>query len=107
MAENPESKIWKASIDSSGSVRLPVELRRLLEIRPGSGQTWSRDESGIHLPTGDKALKDTEDHFSSFESPEAGRSEAIWPIPNRPILPTWPIKHVGCQPPFLATNTAE
>lgn len=77
MAETPESEIWKASIDPSGRVVLPAELRRLLDIQPGSELIWSRDENGIHLRTWDKALKDTQAYFSSFESREDKWSDEL------------------------------
>lgn len=87
-------KSWKATMDASGRVLLPAELRKKIGATPGSDLTWVHSEDGLKLQTLDAILKDVREHFCSLGSPEeiwseeliaerkieAAREEAQWKV---------------------------
>lgn len=77
MVEAHQNEIWKASIDASGRVLLPVELRRTLSVQPGNELIWSRDDKGVHLRTLDEVLNETQAYFGSIESPASKWSDEL------------------------------
>lgn len=57
---------WPATIDRSGRVLLPAELRRTIGVQPGVPMTWVKENYGIVLRTFDDVIADIQAYFTSL-----------------------------------------
>ncbi len=70
-------EIYPATVDKSGRVLLPVELRRPMNIDHESNLTWVKDETGLHLRTFDETMAEIQDYFMALSPPENVWSEKL------------------------------
>ena len=66
MQESNENEIWQASLDSSGRVLLPAELRHAMQVEPGSRLIWVKDEAGLHLRSFEDSLKAIQAYYQQL-----------------------------------------
>lgn len=71
--EDEASLVWHQALDTSGRILIPVELRRELEIEPGSQLIWTRGENGLELRTYQQSIDEIQDYFTSLS-----RSDKVW-----------------------------
>lgn len=69
MQEEHEQAMWQASLDASGRVLLPAELRQAMNVEPGSSLVWVKDEAGLYLTRFEDSLKAIQDYYQQL-SPE-------------------------------------
>lgn len=70
-------KVYPATIDKSGRVTLPAELRRPLNIDQDTELSWVKDESGLRLRTFEESIREIQDYFISRSPPEDVWSETL------------------------------
>lgn len=51
MEIDANEKTWHTKVDSSGRVLMPHELRKSLDLHPGSNLIWKYTEDGVRLET--------------------------------------------------------
>ena len=73
MQEHGEQEIWQASLDASGRVLLPAELRHAMNVEPGSSLVWVKDETGLHLRSFEDSLKAIQDYYQQL-----GPEDVVW-----------------------------
>ena len=73
MQESNENEIWQASLDASGRVLLPAELRHAMQVEPGSRLIWVKDEAGLHLRSFEDSLKAIQAYYQ-HRAPE----DVVW-----------------------------
>lgn len=64
---------WHTTIDSSGRVLLPAELRQLANLEPGMSVVWVKDESGLHLKSLAQLLAEIQEYYRSL-----GPADELW-----------------------------
>lgn len=70
-------EVYPATIDKSGRVTLPAELRRPLNIDQDTELSWVKDESGLRLRTFEESIREIQDYFMSRSPPEDVWSETL------------------------------
>jgi len=70
-------EIYPASIDKSGRILLPVELRRPMNINHESDLSWVKDESGLRLRTYKETIVEIQSYFMSLSPAEDVWSEEL------------------------------
>lgn len=75
ISSSPE--IYPATVDKSGRVQLPIELRRPLSIDHESQLSWVKDETGLRLQTYEETIADIQHYFKSLSPPEDVWSETL------------------------------
>ena len=74
MREQIETKsVWQATVDTSGRVLLPKELRRAMDVEPGVSLIWIRDENGVHLKSFEQSLAELQNYYQEL-SPQ----DVVW-----------------------------
>lgn len=68
---------WSASIDSSGRILIPVELRNALDVETGDSLLWVQDDNGLHLKSYEETIKEIQDYYCSLSPPEDIWSEEL------------------------------
>lgn len=68
-----ERKTWHATVDTSGRVLLPAELRHERGIVPGAEIVWIEGDKGLELRTFDSLLGEIQEYFATL-----GPSEELW-----------------------------
>lgn len=58
--------IFQASVDASGRVLLPAELRKAMEVEPGTSLVWIRDRDGLHLRSFEDSLADIQEYYQAL-----------------------------------------
>lgn len=67
------ANVWQATVDTSGRVLLPKELRRAMNVEPGISLIWIRDEDGVHLKSFEQSLAEIQDYYQEL-SPD----DVVW-----------------------------
>lgn len=75
--EDETSLVWHQALDTSGRILIPVELRRELEIEPGSQLIWTRGENGLELRTYQQSIEEIQDYFTSLSPPDKVWSDEL------------------------------
>lgn len=70
-------EVYPATIDKSGRVLLPIELRRPLNIDHESQLSWVRDADGLRLKTYEETIAEIQTYFKSLAPPEDVWSEGL------------------------------
>lgn len=70
-------EIYPASVDKSGRILLPIELRRPMNIDHESSLSWVKDESGLRLRTYEETIAEIQAYFMSVSPPEDVWSESL------------------------------
>jgi bifunctional DNA-binding transcriptional regulator/antitoxin component of YhaV-PrlF toxin-antitoxin module len=73
----PELRTWHGTVDTSGRVQLPAELRHAKGIVPGIEVVWVEGEKGVELRTFDSVLAEMQDYFLSLGSADVSWSDEI------------------------------
>ena len=66
-------RVWQATVDTSGRVLLPKELRRAMDVEPGVSLIWIRDENGVHLKSFEQSLSELQNYYQEL-SPQ----DVVW-----------------------------
>lgn len=72
-----QSKVWKASIDQSGRVLIPADLRQSIAIKPGQDLLWVKDSSGLHLKSFEDSLAEIQAYYQSLSPTNVVWSEEL------------------------------
>lgn len=67
------SKVWNATLDASGRVLVPAEIRRELNVTPGSSLIWVKTDQGLQLKSYEESLADIQRYYTSLAP-----SEDVW-----------------------------
>lgn len=70
-------EIYPASVDKSGRILLPIELRRPMNIDHESELSWVKDETGLRLKTYEETIAEIQEYFMSLAPPEDVWSEKL------------------------------
>ncbi len=71
-------QVWHTSVDSSGRVLVPVELRQQLGAIKGSALVWVKShEHGVQLKTFEQSLVEIQDYYMSLSPPDEIWSEEL------------------------------
>ena len=73
-----ESRVWHVTIDASGRVNLPAEVRRELEAESGTTLQWCKDEHGLRLQTFEEAITELQDYYSDLAPAEVVVTEQLF-----------------------------
>jgi bifunctional DNA-binding transcriptional regulator/antitoxin component of YhaV-PrlF toxin-antitoxin module len=68
---------WQASIDSSGRILLPVELRKLFDAQPGNSLIWIKDERGLRLQRLADSLKGIQSYYQNLSPTDVSWSDEL------------------------------
>ncbi len=66
MEISQDSKVWHATVDSSGRILLPAELRQTIHASPGTELVWTMSDSGLQLQNLEELLSSIQDYFVSL-----------------------------------------
>jgi antitoxin PrlF len=72
-----DQKSWPTTVDSSGRVLLPAELRRAIGVEPGGEMVWMEGEKGLVLRTFDDVLAEIQNYFRAVDPSEELWSESL------------------------------
>lgn len=72
-----ENRVWSATVDSSGRVLLPAELRHAMHAKVGTPLLWVKDERGLHLKSFEESLAEIQDYYQSLSPAEDIWTEAL------------------------------
>lgn len=73
--ETPAS--WVATMDGSGRVLLPAELRNEMKVEAGTQLVWIKDEHGLHLKSFEESLAEIQSYYQSLSPAEDGWTDAL------------------------------
>lgn len=73
----PEPRTWHGTVDTSGRVQLPAELRHAKGIVPGIEVVWVEGEKGLELRTFDSVLSEIQDYFLSLGPADVSWSDEL------------------------------
>lgn len=76
--QSDNQQIYPASIDQSGRILLPVELRRPMNIDQHSQLSWVKDETGLRLTTFDEAIAEIQSYFQSVSPVDDVWTESLY-----------------------------
>jgi bifunctional DNA-binding transcriptional regulator/antitoxin component of YhaV-PrlF toxin-antitoxin module len=74
--EHHES-VWHTSLDRSGRVLLPVELRQEFNVKPGSLLVWIKRDSGVELKSFEESLAAIQAYYKGLAPADDLWSDAI------------------------------
>ena len=77
MDKTETNQVWQVSVDTSGRVLLPAELRNAMDVEPGSELLWVKDESGLRLKSFDDTLAEIQAYYKSLEPADVVWSEEL------------------------------
>ena len=77
MQQSNEQEIWQTSVDASGRVLLPAELRHAMNVEPGSRLMWVKDEAGLHLRSFEDSLKAIQAYYRQLAPEDVVWSEEL------------------------------
>jgi AbrB family looped-hinge helix DNA binding protein len=63
-------EVYRATLDASGRIVVPAELRSVLGVSPGDALLIYRDQAGVHVETPDQAIADMQRFFGELASPD-------------------------------------
>ncbi len=66
MQEGEDQQFWQASLDGSGRVLLPAELRHAMNVETGALLMWVKDESGLRLRSFEESLQAVQDYYQQL-----------------------------------------
>jgi len=72
-----DAKIWHTTVDMSGRVLLPAELRQSIHAMPGSELVWTTTDDGVKLQKLDVLLASIQDYFSGLSPADELWSEEL------------------------------
>ncbi len=75
--QNESLGTWNATIDRSGRVLLPAELRHAIGASHGSALVWIKDEQGLHLKSFDDSIAEMQAYYKSLSPLDDVWSESI------------------------------
>jgi bifunctional DNA-binding transcriptional regulator/antitoxin component of YhaV-PrlF toxin-antitoxin module len=70
-------KVWHTTVDSSGRVLVPSELRHEIGVEAGTQMVWARDGSGLKLRSFDETLHEIQNYYTSLAPASDVWSEAL------------------------------
>ncbi len=71
--ETESNKVWQATMDQSGRILLPVELRRAMDVDSDTQLLWVKDESGLHLKSFEDSLAEVQAYYL-----ELAPADVVW-----------------------------
>ena len=77
MELDAETKTWHTKVGASGRILLPRELREELEVQQGDSLVWVKSDQGLILKPLQDVVKDIQDYFQQFGSPDELWSEEL------------------------------
>ena len=76
--ENGQSgKTWHATVDKSGRVLLPAELRQLMRATPGTELIWMRSDDGVKLQAFADVLTSVQQYFQGLSPADESWSDEL------------------------------
>ena len=66
MEISQNAKVWHTTVDTSGRVLLPAELRQTIHADPGTELVWTQANDGVKLQKLDVLLSSIQEYFSSL-----------------------------------------
>jgi len=76
-------EVYPATVDKSGRVLLPIELRGPLNIDHESNLSWVRDADGLRLKTYEDTIAEIQTYFQSLSPAEDVWSEDLVALRKR------------------------
>ena len=73
LQEDSSGKVWQATVDKSGRILLPAELRHMIDANAGSSLLWIKDANGIHLKRFEDSLADFQAYYQQLAP-----TEIVW-----------------------------
>ena len=70
--------VWHGTIDNSGRILIPVELRKKLSVEPGTPIVWSENEDGISLRTFEENIRHIQAIYKAASPPEDVWTESLY-----------------------------
>lgn len=68
-----DSKVWHATVDTSGRILLPAGLRQTIQAPPGTDLVLTMSDGGLRLQNVDELIASIQDYFVNL-SP----SDEVW-----------------------------
>jgi AbrB family transcriptional regulator (stage V sporulation protein T) len=66
MGEHLPEQCWHTSLDKSGRVHLPAELRKELGVTAGVDLVWMKDSGGLKLRPFEEVIHEYQEYFLSL-----------------------------------------
>lgn len=66
MNHDISSQVWQTTLDTSGRVLIPAELRHAIGAEAGSTLVWQRDEDGVHLKPYEDVIAEIQKHYKAL-----------------------------------------
>lgn len=63
MQHGSDTRVFQTTVDSSGRVLLPIELRNELHATKGTTLLWVKSPDGLQLRTFEQSLADVQDYY--------------------------------------------
>lgn len=73
-----QNRVWHVTVDGSGRVLLPVELRKELDAESGTTLQWCKDENGLRLQTFAEALTELQEYYSKLAPADVVVTEQLF-----------------------------
>lgn len=68
---------WHGTVDASGRILIPAELRKELDVKVGSPLVWTRTDDGVLLQSYEETIRQIQQYFKSVSPPEDVWSEEL------------------------------
>lgn len=65
-----DARVWHGTVDSSGRILIPVELRKELAAEAGTPLVWSRDGDGLSLTTYEETIRRIQAVYKAISPPD-------------------------------------
>ena len=62
-------RVFRSTLDSSGRIVLPREVRELMHVSPGDDVQLVEQDGALRLETPEQALREAQDYFTSLVPP--------------------------------------
>ena len=77
-------QVWHTTVDSSGRVLVPIELRQQLGVMKGSALVWVKSpENGVQLKTFEQSLAAIQDYYMNLSPPDEIWSDELIAVRKR------------------------
>ncbi|QDU45202.1 SpoVT / AbrB like domain protein [Symmachiella dynata] len=70
-------RVFGATVDGSGRIVLPAEVRAAFGLKKGSEVSVVQDETGVHLQTPQQALRAIQAYFQNLVPPEVSLADEV------------------------------
>ena len=72
-----DSESWHATLDASGRLLLPAELREAINAEAGTNFVWTLSDEELKVQTLEQTVKLAQEYFLNLDDPENVWSEEL------------------------------